>query len=202
MIPAVILAAGASTRMGRPKALLPISRDGETFLARVMRTMADAGSDDLVVVVGAYADGVTEAIGRLPILARVVENRAYARGQLSSLVTGLDLVDRPGVRAVVAMPVDMPLVSAATVRAVIAAYEHAGPLVARPAHGVRHGHPVIFDRRLFGELRAADFSQGVRPIIGAHLDRVLDVEVDDPGAFEDIDTPEDYERYIGLPLDI
>jgi len=202
MIPAVILAAGASTRMGRPKALLPISRDGETFLARVLRTMADAGSDDLVVVLGAYADGVAEAIGRLPILARVVENRAYARGQLSSLVTGLDLVDRPGVRAVVVMPVDMPLVSVATVRAVIAGYEHATPLVARPARGRRHGHPVIFDRRLFGELRGADSSRGVRPIIAAHLDRVLDVQVDDPGAFEDIDTPEDYERYIGLPLDI
>lgn len=202
MIPAVILAAGASTRMGRPKALLPISREGETFLARVLHTMADAGSDDLVVVVGAHADGVAEAVGRLPILARVVENRAFARGQLSSLVAGLDLVDRPGVRAVVVMPVDMPLVSAATVRAVIAGYEHASPLVARPTQGGRHGHPVIFDRRLFQELRAADFSQGARPIIAAHLDRVLDVRVDDPGAFEDIDTPEDYERYIGLPLDV
>src|SRR5512138_460532 len=165
MIPAVVLAAGASTRMGRPKALLPVSREGETFLARILRTLADAGADDLIVVVGAYAEGISEAIARLPILARIVENRAYTRGQLSSLAAALDVVDRPGVRAVVAMPVDMPLVSVATVRAVMTAYLQAGPLIARPAQGRRHGHPVIFDRRLFPELRATDFSQGARAII-------------------------------------
>ncbi len=201
MIPAVVLAAGASTRMGRPKALLAISSDGETFLARVLRTLSDAGVDDLVVVVGAHAGGISEAMGRMPILARTVENRSYSRGQLSSLVAALDVIERPGVVALMAMPVDMPLVSVETVRAVKAAYLEQKPLIARPSEGSRHGHPVIFDRRLFAELRAADFSRGARAIIAAHLDRVLDVPVSDPGAFEDIDTPDDYARHVGLPLD-
>jgi hypothetical protein len=75
------------------------------------------------------------------------------------------------------------------------------PLVARPAQGSRHGHPVIFDRHLFAELRAADLSHGARAVIAAHLDRVLDVPVTDAGAFLDIDTPDEYLRCIGLPLD-
>lgn len=202
MIPAVILAAGASTRIGRPKALLPIGRGGETFIARLLRTFSDAGADDLVVVVGAHADAVCEAIARLPVFTRVVENRTYERGQLSSLVAALDIVDRPGVQAVMAMPVDMPLVAAATVRTVLDAYRERPSLVVRPALGERHGHPVIFDRTLFGELRAADFSLGARAIIAAHQHKVLDVLVTDPGAFQDIDTPEEYERYTGLRLDM
>ncbi len=201
MIPAVILAAGASTRIGRPKALLPIGRHGETFIAHLLRTFSDAGADDLVVVVGAHADAVCEAIARLPVFTRVVENRTYERGQLSSLVAALDIVDRPGVQAVMAMPVDMPLVTAATVRTVLDAYRERPSLVVRPARGERHGHPVIFGRALFGELRAADFSVGARAIIAAHQHEVLDVPVTDPGAFQDIDTPEEYERYTGLRLD-
>lgn len=201
MIPAVILAAGASTRMGRPKALLPIGREGETFIARLVRTFCDAGADDLVVVVGAHADGVSEAVARMPVFVRVVENRAYERGQLSSLVAALDVVDRPGVQAVMAMPVDMPLVTQATVRALVDAYRERPHLVVRPALGDRHGHPVIFDRALFAELRRTDFSIGARAVIAAHPRDVLDVPLTDPGAFQDIDTPEEYERHTGRRLD-
>jgi len=201
MIPAVILAAGASTRMGRPKALLPIGREGETFITRLVRTFCDAGADDLVVVVGAHADGVSEAVARMPVFARVVENRAYERGQLSSLVAALDIVDRPGVQAVMAMPVDMPLVTQATVRALLDAYRERPHLVVRPALGDRHGHPVIFDRALFAELRRTDFSIGARAVIAAHPRDVLDVPLTDPGAFQDIDTPEEYERHTGRRLD-
>ena len=201
MIPAVILAAGASSRMGRPKALLPIGREGETFIARLARTFCDAGADDLVVVVGAYADGVSEAVARMPVFARVVENRAYERGQLSSLVVALDVVDRPGVRAVMAMPVDMPLVTPATVRALVQAYRERPHLVVRPVLGGRHGHPVIFDRALFAELRRTDCSIGARAVIAAHMRDVLDVPLTDPGAYQDIDTPEEYERHTGRSLD-
>jgi molybdenum cofactor cytidylyltransferase len=201
MIPAVILAAGASSRMGRPKALLSIGQEGETFIARLVRTFCAAGADDLVVVVGAHADGVSEAVARMPVFARVVENRAYERGQLSSLVAALDVVDRPGVQAVMAMPVDMPLVTQATVRALLDAYRERPHLVVRPALGDRHGHPVIFDRALFAELRRTDFSIGARAVIAAHPRDVLNVPLTDPGAFQDIDTPEEYERHTGWRLD-
>ncbi len=201
MIPALILAAGASTRMGRPKATLPIGRDGESFVARLLRTFAAAGADDLVVVVGADAEAVVEAIGHQPILARIVLNPRHELGQLSSLVAALDFVDRPGVKGVLAIPVDMPLVSPATVRAVIDAYRAAPHPIVRPARGGHHGHPVLFDRTLFPGLRAADPSRGARVVIAAHLAEGLDVAVSDEGAFRDIDTPDEYERLTGLRLD-
>ena len=201
MIPAVILAAGASTRMGRAKATLPVAPDGETFVARLLRTFSSVGVDDLVVVVGAHAEAVVEAIRRQPVFARIASNPNHERGQLSSLVAALDVVDRPGVRGLLSMPVDMPLVAPSTVRAVLDAYRQAPHAIVRPARDRHHGHPVLFDRRLFAELRAADLSRGARVVIAAHLDETLDVTVSDEGAFRDIDTPEDYEQLTGLKVD-
>jgi molybdenum cofactor cytidylyltransferase len=198
MIPCVILAAGASRRMGRPKALLPVGEGGDLFVTHLAGTLVRAGADDVVVVVGAHAREIEAAVASATILVRVVENPHWERGQLSSLVVALDVVDRPGVQAVLVIPVDMPLVSDATVRAVLDAYRRRGRLVVRPALGDRHGHPVIFDRALFDELRAADPSAGARAVISAHRDRVLDVPVGDLGAFTDIDTPEDYQRCLDL----
>jgi CTP:molybdopterin cytidylyltransferase MocA len=196
VIPAVVLAAGASTRMGRPKSLLPIGAPAEPFVARIARTLLAGGADDVVIVVGAHAPEVCDAIRSAGVCARVVENPQWARGQLSSLVAALDLVDRPGVRAILVMPVDMPLVTPDSVRAVLDAYRrHAHPVV-RPFDGRRHGHPVLFDRELFGALRAADPARGARAVIAAHLEAVLDVPVADEGAYQDIDTPEDFERFV------
>ncbi len=200
-IPAIILAAGASTRIGRPKPLLPVAPDGETFLGRLVRTFQLAGVRDIVVVVGAYAGEVGEAIARLPVLVRLVENEQYERGQLSSLLAALDIVDRPGVEAVLVMPVDMPLVTSETVHVVVRSYLNTRRLVVRPVVETRHGHPVLFDRALFGDLRHADAARGARAVIEAHASDVLDVPVADLGAVEDIDTREDYERYTGLRLD-
>src|SRR5712692_7745013 len=125
VIPAVVLAAGRSTRMGRAKATLPLS-DSETFLTRIVRTLLEAGVDDVVVVVGHEAKAIEEsfaASGRSSGLsARFVVNSDYDKGQLSSLQTALALVDRPGVTAILVTPVDVPLVSARTVRAVVECY--------------------------------------------------------------------------------
>ena len=93
-------------------------------------------------------------------------------------------------------PVDVPLVSASTVAAVIAAWRRTRAPIVRPANGDRHGHPVIFDRAIFNDLRSADPTVGAKAVFAAHRDRMLNVEVNDPGAFEDIDTPEDYRRLL------
>jgi molybdenum cofactor cytidylyltransferase len=113
------------------------------------------------------------------------------------VLAGLGAVDRPGVTACLLTLVDVPLVSAATVSAVIDRFRETGAPIVRPVHGPRHGHPVLVSRALFRELWTADRSEGVKPIVRAHVSAAGDVEVDDEGAFTDIDTPEDYARTLG-----
>jgi len=195
MIPAIVLAAGRSSRMGRPKANLPLA-GGDTFLSRIVRTLLDAGIDDVVVVLGHDPEPVAAALAGTGLPVRLVVNREYDRGQLSSLVAGLGLVDRPGVSAVLVTLVDAPLVSAATVRAVIDRYRATGAPIVRPTSGPRHGHPLLIDRSLFGELRAADPASGAKPVVRAHASAEGDVEIEDEGAFADVDTVEEYRRLL------
>jgi molybdenum cofactor cytidylyltransferase len=195
VIPAVVLAAGKSTRMGRPKALLPLA-NGDTFLTRIIRTLLDAEIEDVVVVLGHEAEAIAASIAERDLAPRVVLNRDYESGQLSSLLAGLRAIDRPGVNAMLLTLVDVPLVSAATVRAVVARYRTSRAPLVRPVHGDQHGHPVLIDRLLFDALRRADPSSGAKPIVRGHVSAAGDVEVSDEGAFLDIDTPEEYERLV------
>ena len=95
MISAMVLAAGLSTRMkGEPKALLRID-DRDTFVTRIVRTLNEAGIDDVVVVVGHEGSSVAAAVGRSDLSVRTVVNPSYAAGQFSSLLAGLDAVERP-----------------------------------------------------------------------------------------------------------
>lgn len=191
MIPAIVLAAGKSTRMGRPKATLPLP-GGDTFLTRIIRTFAAAPVEDIVVVVGHDADAIVATLATIDVSVRVVENPDYEQGQLSSLVAGLRVIDRPGVVAALVTLVDVPLVGVETVRAVVDRYRKTQARVVRPVRGADHGHPVLVDRSLFDAIRHADPSQGAKTVIRANVSKAGDVEVDDPGAFADFDTPEDY----------
>jgi molybdenum cofactor cytidylyltransferase len=195
LIPAVILAAGRSTRMGRAKANLPL--DADTFVTRIIRTFRDAGVSDVVVVLGHDADAIAAAVSASGHTARLVINADYDRGQLSSLQAGLALVDRPGVNGMLMTLVDVPLVSPSTVRAVLERYQASRAPVVRPVRGSQHGHPILIDRSLFPELRAATDAAGARPVIRAHASPSGDVPVEDDGAFRDIDTMEEYRRLIG-----
>jgi molybdenum cofactor cytidylyltransferase len=202
MISAIVLAAGASTRMGQAKAALPLGQTGETVAAKVVRSLLEGGAPEVVVVAGAHIDAVRAAMPRHEPRARLVEHPGWERGQLSSLIAGLDAIDTPLVEAALVTLVDVPLVQASTVAAVIAAWRRTRAPIVRPADpstsprpgGARHGHPVIFDRSVFADLRAADPNTGAKAVFAIHRDRIVNVEVSDPGAFEDIDTPEDYEK--------
>ena len=192
MIKAIVLAAGKSTRMGRPKALLPIG-DGQTFLTRIVATFHEAGIES-VVVVGHDARTI---IDHGPLAARFVVNHDYEAGQLSSLLAGLRVIDRPGVAAALMTLVDVPLVDVSTVRAIVDRYRETHAPIVRPVRGDRHGHPVLIDRGLFDALRAADPTEGAKQIIRAHASPAGEVTVADDGAFADIDTPDDYQRILG-----
>jgi molybdenum cofactor cytidylyltransferase len=202
MIPALVLAAGKSSRMGRTKALLSLGSSGETFLHRIIRVLREGGADAVVVVIGGDAAAVRATLPRDDAQISAVENPRYEEGQLSSLLVGLAAVEQryDNVEAVMMTLVDLPLISAATVRVVRDAFlANPGAPLVRPRRGGRHGHPVIFSRSIFGELRRADPSTGAKPVVHAHAAEEVNVDVDDEGAFIDIDTPQDYDRFIGPP---
>ena len=193
VIPAIVLAAGRSSRMGRPKATLPLD-GGDTFVTRIVRTFSAAGISDVIIVVGHNADAVVEAFSGTDLSATFVENPDYAQGQLSSLLVGLRVIDRPGVVAALVTLVDVPLIGVSTVRAVVDRYLSTHAPVVRPVRGAEHGHPVLLDRSLFDELRHADPGRGAKAVVRAHASALGDVPVDDEGAFADADTPIEYER--------
>jgi molybdenum cofactor cytidylyltransferase len=192
VVPGVILAAGASSRMGRVKALLATGVPGECFLTRLVATLRVAGVDDVLVVVGADAEAIAAHLRAEPLPPRLVRNPNPERGQLSSLLCGLQVIDRPGVRGMLVTPVDVPFVAPGTVRAVLEAYRRTGAPVVRPVRHGRGGHPVVFDRQVFDDLRRADPAEGAKAVVHRWAPRGLDLPVDDEGAFLDIDSPADY----------
>jgi molybdenum cofactor cytidylyltransferase len=197
VIRGVILAAGASTRMGRPKAALSIGAAGDTILSRGVRTLLDAGVPRVFVVVGAAAAEVRGALRLRSRRVRVVEHAGWEAGQLSSLLAGLNAADEPALEALLVTLVDVPLVSPDTVRRVIRAWRETRAPIVRPAMGDRHGHPVLFDRSVFAALRGADPAAGAKAVVQARAGEIVNVEVEDEGAFVDFDTPEDYRRWGG-----
>jgi molybdenum cofactor cytidylyltransferase len=186
--------------MGRSKALLSIGSNGPSFVRQIATTLLDGGVSD-VLVVGRPEDAALRAeIEQLDARVRFVENPNAEDGQLSSVVAAINVVDHPGTRAVVIMPVDVPLVRAASVASVIEAFVRTHAVIVRAASGGRHGHPVLFAHALFGELRRADPSVGAKSVLRAHQAEIVNVEVPDPGVLSDVDSPDDYERLFGRPL--
>jgi molybdenum cofactor cytidylyltransferase len=194
MPPGIILAAGDSTRMGSPKALL-LTPDGRTFLGAIVETFTAAGITDIVVVTGRDHDRIVEALAtaRLPVPPRIARNADPSRGQLSSLLTGMDASVTAEAEAVVVTLVDVPLLASETVRLVVSEWRRTRAPIVRPAIGDRHGHPVVFDQRVFTEIRSAPPGIGAKSVVRAHADEVLNVPVTDEGCLVDVDTPRDYE---------
>jgi molybdenum cofactor cytidylyltransferase len=193
MISAIILAAGKSTRMGRPKANLRLGSH-DTFLSRIVHTFRAAGVDDVVAVIGHDSDRIREAFTRTGAQAKFAMNPHYESGQLSSLVCGLNAVDRPDVEATLMTLVDVPLVTPRTVRAVIERWLDTRVPIVRPVNGAEHGHPILIARSLFEAIRRSDPTVGAKAVVRAHACRAGDVDVDDRGAFTDFDTDADYRQ--------
>jgi molybdenum cofactor cytidylyltransferase len=195
---AIILAAGDSVRMGRPKALLP-DPDGRPFVARIVRTFAEASIRDVIVVTGSQHAAIVDAIASdgPPVTPVFVTNSQPSLGQLASLRIGLAAAVQLDLDGVLVTPVDIPMVRPSTVRELVRAWERTRAPIVRPAVGERHGHPVLFDRAVFDALRSAPLASGARTVVHAWGDRLVNVPVDDRGCLFDIDTPADYETIVG-----
>ena len=184
--------------MGRSKALLSCGPPGsETFVHRIIGAMREGGVEDILVIGRPDDESLIEAVLRPDVPARFVPNPDHDRGQLTSIVTAVNAVDHPGVRGVLIVPVDMPLVRPETFAALISVCRQHPASIVRATFKGRHGHPVIFDRGSFDALRRADASSGAKDVLHAHPDRVLDVEVADEGVLKDVDSVEDYVAIFG-----
>jgi molybdenum cofactor cytidylyltransferase len=191
-VAAIVLAAGESSRMGRPKPLLPLD-DGETFLSHLLGEIRASRVERTVIVLGFHPEVVLEAMPE--ISPQVVVNEGYQQGQLSSLHVGLHtLGDEPP--AVLMFLADHPFISRTVIDAMIQAYERDAPAMIVPTHGGRRGHPTLFARALIPELLAAPLDQGARVVVRAHASELLELPVDDVGVLADVDTPQQYEEWL------
>jgi molybdenum cofactor cytidylyltransferase len=192
MICGIVLAAGRSRRMGEPKAML--AAGDETFLQHAIRALQEGGCAYVVVVTGSLDDETARLIAEdaAELDAGIAVNPAAESEQADSLRIGLAALP-PEAEAAVVAPVDVPDVSGALVRAVIDAHVRTGAPVALPARDGRHGHPVLFARRVFQELMRPDLPQGARTVVHAHAADLAEVPVDALAA--DVDTPDDYRAW-------
>lgn len=192
MINAIVLAAGESTRMGKPK---PLLRFGDhTFLEQIIAVLQEARVDRTTIVLGAQAEAIEKAIDLSEV--DVVVNRDYRNGQLSSLLAGLEVAPVQA-EAILLCLVDGPFMTTEIVRQVIATFRTAGSPIVIPTFEGRRGHPSLFARSMFQELREAPVDEGARHVVYANENKIAEVEIADRGVVTGVNTPEDYRLHFG-----
>jgi len=184
MVSAVLLAAGASTRMGTQKLLLPFG--GEPLVRRAVRQICDTGFDDVLVVLGSEHEAVLAALDGLAV--RHVINMQFASGMGSSFRTAVDHL--PDSAAAMFALADQPFVTTHEYRTVLDAYRQHTPAIVSVRYGEVMAPPHLFQREFFPEL--AQLQHGARPVLQRHLERTMVLQFP-PDLLVDIDTPEDYE---------
>jgi molybdenum cofactor cytidylyltransferase len=187
-VAAIVLAAGGSVRMRQPKQLLPIG--DRPMVRRVVEAACEAELAQVVVVVGAHADAVQQALANLPV--DIVVNEAWAEGLSTSVRAGLAAL-RPRIQAALMVLADQPALTSGLLKTLVARYRATGAPIVAPFFRGRRGNPILFDRALFAELLAVEGDQGGRAVVARHQQGMERVEVDDPAVLTDIDTRQDYE---------
>lgn len=189
-IPVALLpAAGASRRMGRPKLLLPFGES--TLVGSVVAALRDGGVEQVILVIApgdadlrawAEKEGVTVAVNPDP-----------DRGMLSTLQEGVAALGRTDVLLLVT-PADLPNLRAETVALLLRRMRETGAPLALPRHHGKRGHPLVIAPKLIPEIGTLDPAIGLKQLRDRHEAELLEVEVEDTGVVEDVDTPEDYAR--------
>lgn len=174
MVPAIILAAGESKRMGEPKALVHFGE--KSFLETIVANFRDAGLEKLVVVLGHDARRILKKVQHLPV--QFVINHNYPSGQFSSLQCGLKLLP-PDVDGVFLALVDQPHISPQLIASLKDVFLTNPQKIVIPIFSGRRGHPVILPRTLFAEMVSAPSSQNAAAIIRGHAEIIHEAAADE-----------------------
>jgi len=185
----ILLAAGASTRLGQPKQLLDFG--GKPLVRHVAEAALASRLARLIVVVGNQAAAVSAALEGLP--TDLVENPDFLQGQSTSLRKGVTALP-PDLDAALVLLVDQPFVDAALIDRLIAHFETSGAAIVAPEHAGQRGNPVLFAAALLPELAAVTGDVGARDVIRRHREELSTVDLNDARPFLDIDTWEDYQK--------
>jgi molybdenum cofactor cytidylyltransferase len=197
----IVLAAGASRRMGRPKALLDF--DGRSCLDLVLDACGEPRLGAPIIVTGPVTHPAAEAIrthvARGDRTALCAVNQRPEDGQLSSLQAGLRALPDAATAfaaAFLIFPIDYPLVRREDIGTLLDAFEtrDGAALIFVPAFNDRRGHPVLVDAALTGEFLALGIEASARTVLGAHVKEMVLVPAMSDRVLCDMDTPADYER--------
>jgi len=191
MIGAIVLAAGESKRMGTQKLLLPYAGSTviETIVDQVLRSRVDA----CVVVTGHEPDRIRECLGARDVL--FAQNDRYQDGMLSSVRAGLARSEASWGAAVVLLG-DQPSLRAGTIDLVIERHLAAPEDIVVPAFEGRRGHPLLVPKRFREEIMTDFDATGLRGLLHAHPESVVEIAVDTSTILDDMDYPADYRRAI------
>jgi molybdenum cofactor cytidylyltransferase len=192
MIAAVLLAAGESRRMGRPKLTLPWGSGG-SVVSQVVARFQEAGADPLLVITGGDRDEVERALQGAG--AQCLFNPNYRQGgMLSSIKVGLRGLLHGEAEAALVAPADLPSLTVETVRSLLDRRRKSGADLIVPSYEMRRGHPVLIDRYLWQEVLDLPDGETLRDFLRRRRGLIDYVVVEDAGVIQDIDIPEDYER--------
>ena len=196
-IAGIILAAGSSSRMGKPKQLLPFGKT--TLLGQVIHNARQSILYEIIVVLGHGADKIQQ---RLDLSGtRTILNPAYPTGQSASLKAGLEAVSDP-CQGIIFLLGDQPLVRADIINHLVFRFADFPDKIIIPCFEGQRGNPVILPRSLFPHISSLSGDKGARALFDRFKHLILRVPVADPAILMDVDTPADYEGLISAELDI
>ena len=187
----IILAAGASSRMGATKQLMPFGNT--TLLGRVVQQATASRLHEVIVVLGHDAVRIMDSVDLSG--TRIVKNPAYRHGQSTSIKKGIEALSSPCTAAMFLLG-DQPFVTTAIIDKLIKSYQTAHRPIAIPYHNGKRGNPVIIARSLFDRLNSLSGDVGARTLFGEYRTSILRVNISDPAVVRDIDTRKDYEKLI------
>ena len=185
----MILAAGESKRMGKPKLLLPFGE--KTIIEIIVATVVSSKVEQTLVILGSGREKIEEKIKNYPV--KIVYNRDFRGGMLSSVQCGFKSLPEE-TRAVLVVLGDQPKISTTVINKLIDAYKSSGKGIVLPVYKKERGHPVLIDVKYGEEVENLSPEVGLRGTVYNHPEDILEVEVETPSIFQDIDDESDYKR--------